>query len=69
MFLDPRYASVEDQENRPQAVGFGGLSITLPDTIFYGSDRASSDAAGRAPRVSVLRFRCRLLQIVPLSCK
>ena len=35
------------------------LSITLPDMLFYRSDHASSDAAGSAPRVSVLRLRCR----------
>ena len=69
MFLDPRYTGFPEKENRLPAVGFGVLSTTLPDTLFYGGDDASSDAAGSAPRVSVLRFRCKLLQTVPLSGK
>ena len=69
MFLVPRYTGFPEKENRLPAVGFGVHSTTLPDILFYGGDYASSDAAGSAPRVSVLRFRCRLMQIVPLSGK
>ena len=69
MFLDPRYTGFRNQDNRPKAVGFGGLFTTLPDTLFSGGDYTLSDAADCAPGVPVLRLRCRSMQSVPLSCK
>ena len=67
MFLDPRYARVQGKENRLPAVGLGLLFTSLPDMLLCCGDNRSDRVANDALRVSVLRFRCKLLQIVPLS--
>jgi len=68
--MDPRYASVQGRKNGPQVGGVRVLSTTLPDILLcccgdYCSDTVAHDAL----RVSVLRFRCKSRQIVPLSGK
>jgi hypothetical protein len=62
MFLDPRYASVPEKENRPRAAGVGCLSSSLPQMLLDRSSRAFSDA-------TECGLQRKVMQIVPISGK
>ena len=69
MFLRPRYAALPEKGNRRSTVGVEVVSTTLGDTYMYRVRGRQIHGSRDACQVSNLRFRCKLMQRVPLSGK
>ena len=62
MFLDPRYAGVPEQENRPQAAGVEGLYTSLSNMLLDRSSRAFFEA-------TECGLQCKVMQTAPIRGK